>query len=43
MRAGLAALMRWYPGTSLGLLERVRASKPGYPLIKGGRARGVRP
>lgn len=39
MRAAIAALIRWYPGTSIGLFERVREMKPGYPLINGGSPR----
>jgi len=40
MPAGVAALMRWYPDVSLRLFERLRASQPGYPLIRGGREAG---
>jgi len=32
--------MRWYPDVSLRLFERLRASQPGYPLIRGGREAG---
>lgn len=39
LRAADAALMRWYPSASLALIHRVRAKRPGYPLISGGKGR----
>ncbi|WP_165418406.1 hypothetical protein [Dyella amyloliquefaciens] len=41
LRAADAALMRWYPRASLGLIHRVRARRPGYPLIDGGKGRAA--
>lgn len=39
IRAADAALLRWYPGTSLRFIDAVRAKRPDYPLIHGGSPR----
>ena len=39
LRAGEAALMRWYPRTALARIQQVRLFRPQYPLIHGGSPR----
>ncbi len=34
VRAAEAALMRWYPATSLGAIRAMREELPGWPLVQ---------